>query len=199
MRIAITTRITDAEGYDEPRDALAQDWAGFMAQAFPEAAWMPFPNLGTNAISQANAWGIDAIILSGGNDLGERPLRDETEKALLTWAIDNGKPVFGVCRGLQLIQHYFGGPLEPCDGHAGTRHSVRIGGSGMDVNSYHNWCIPEAAEGLEPLAVAQDGSVEAVIHEAHPLVGVMWHPERESSCQEADVTLMREVLLGGSR
>lgn len=199
MRIAITMRVVDADEYDEPRDALAQDWTGFMAEAFPDHAWMPFPNVGSDAVALAQKWNIDAIILSGGNDLGEKPLRDITEKALLAWALENEKPVFGVCRGLQLLQEYFGGQLAPCQGHAGTRHSVKVAGSGMDVNSYHNWCIPEAAPGLEPLAFDQDGNIEAMVHEHHPVAGVLWHPEREANCAETDITLMRQVLIGDSQ
>lgn len=199
MRIAITMRIVDAEGYDEPRDALAQDWTGFMAEVFPGDNWMPFPNVGADAAELASAWDIDAIILSGGNDLGERPLRDATEKTLLTWALANDKPVFGVCRGLQVIQDFFGGNLAPCEGHVGTRHSVRVAGSGMDVNSFHNWCIPEAAPGLEVLAKDRQGHIEALVHESKPVAGVMWHPEREAICTETDTTLMRHVLIGGAQ
>ncbi len=204
MRIAITMRIVDAEGYDEPRDALAQDWAGFMSATLPDAAWMPFPNVGVEAVSLATAWDLDGIILSGGNDLGEKPLRDTTEKALLTWAITHGKPVFGVCRGLQLIQDYFGGSLVPCEGHAGTRHEVKVPrtcqlgkvGSFMDVNSYHNWAIDTPASELEGMAVDPYGNTEAMIHNKHAVAGVMWHPERESNYAEYDMTLIQRFFNG---
>lgn len=196
MRIAITMRVVETQEYDEPRDALAQDWADFMAVALPGVAWMPFPNIGENAIALAESWGIEGVILSGGNDLSEKPLRDATERALLQWAIANDKPVFGVCRGLQLIQNYFGGSLEPCKGHAATRHSVIMGDSGMNVNSYHNWCIPQAAPGLEVIAKDADGNIEAVAHESHAIAGVMWHPEREPQCKEIDTLLMQQLFMG---
>ncbi len=204
MRIAITMRIVDTEGYDEPRDALAQDWAGFMSHVFPDANWMPFPNVGVDAVAMAEAWNIDGVILSGGNDLEERPLRDTTEKALLTWAVSTGKPIFGVCRGLQLIQDYFGGSLVQCEGHVASRHQVRIpttnmlgqAGTVLDVTSFHNWTIATPAPGLSSMAIDAHGEVEAMIHQKHRVGGVMWHPEREVNYAESDIKLMHRFFYG---
>ena len=42
-------RVDIAARYDEPRDALAQSWAAFMADALPLARWMPIPNIGAEA------------------------------------------------------------------------------------------------------------------------------------------------------
>ncbi len=50
--------------------------------------------------------------------------------------------MFGVCRGLQIMAHYFGYKVTACTGHAGTRHEVSIDGEEHTVNSYHDNCGP---------------------------------------------------------
>ena len=70
-RLGLTMRVTDAVGYNEPRDSLAQDWAAFMAVVLPEAIWLPIPNLGTEVGRFVNEWELDGFILTGGNDVGE--------------------------------------------------------------------------------------------------------------------------------
>ncbi|MBU1247076.1 MAG: gamma-glutamyl-gamma-aminobutyrate hydrolase family protein [Proteobacteria bacterium] len=204
MRIAVTMRIVDAVGYAEPRDALAQDWGRFLAAALPGAAWMPLPNIGETSVGLAEQWQIDRIIFSGGNDLGERPLRDATERALIAWARMRNIPVFGVCRGLQLLQEVSGGTLAPVSGHAGTRHSLRLVGTSalgtegnrLDVNSFHNWCIQEPASGLRVLAVDSEGNAEAMVHRTLPLGGLLWHPEREPKYALTDIAFIRHLFCG---
>lgn len=93
----------------EARDGLARDWGRFLQWALPEAAWLPVPNLGAGIDRFAGAWGLDGLILSGGEDIGASLLRDETEQALVTWAEQAAIPVFGVCRGLQLLWTLAGG------------------------------------------------------------------------------------------
>jgi gamma-glutamyl-gamma-aminobutyrate hydrolase PuuD len=202
-RIGLTMRVVTAEGYTEERDALAWDWHRFLASAFPDACWLSIPNLGNRVDDYIREWRIDGLILTGGNDLGSAPLRDMTERALLGYALENSIPTFGVCRGLQVIQHHFGGAIRPCPGeaHVSTRHSVRFlqSGSGPTervVNSFHAHGVraDEVADSLQALAVSEDGWVECVAHRARPIVGVQWHPERNAVPDQDDVLLMRRTL-----
>ena len=103
-RIGITMRVEKVRSHDESRDALAHDWQEFMDYAYPEAIWVPVPNIGEKVVDLIGKLGIDGVILSGGNDLGSSPVRDVTENALLSHSISNKMPIFGVCRGLQMIQ-----------------------------------------------------------------------------------------------
>lgn len=85
MKIGVSTRIVAAQGYSEDRDALAQVWGSFLATALPDALWLPIPNLGADRTVQYCAdWGLDRLILSGGDDIGITPLRDVTEKVYST-------------------------------------------------------------------------------------------------------------------
>jgi putative glutamine amidotransferase len=165
------------------------------------------------------AQSIDGLLLSGGSDLdpyyyGEQPIvelgptlpkRDAFEMALLEHVLKRGTPVFGICRGLQLLNVALGGtlyqdlPSQVGGGSIAHRqqmpkwqwtHEVEVSdGSEMAkimkshelrVNSYHHQGIKALADGLVVTARASDGVVEGV--EASNLserwmLGVQWHAE----------------------
>lgn len=199
-------RVTESEQYSERRDSLDQNWGRFISQALPEVFWTPLPNIGGNIRVTAAELGLDGFILTGGDDIGSSPERDETERAILEWVISEDKAVFGVCRGLQFIQAYAGGPLEPCGKkeHVASRHPVRLSdssiwgsyaGAELEVNSYHKFGVRETSlsQSLKALASTADGWVEALMHHER-CVAVMWHPEREDSARPWDVTLIRKTF-----
>ena len=127
LRVGLTMRELHPAGYAEPRDALARAWGAFMQAALPETAWLPVPNLGaTGALQFCARWGINALILTGGEDIGVSPVRDVTERALWQHFVRKRWPVFGVCRGLQLMWTEIGGELEVKTGHIAVRHAVRL-------------------------------------------------------------------------
>ena len=116
--------------------------------------------------------------------------------ALLEIALELKKPLLGICAGMQLLNIHFGGALiqhiTELDAHEGEKiHPVRIlGGRWLPrifgreqilVNSNHHQAVdPERlGTGLEIVAVAEDGMVEAIEYRAEQMVlGVQWHPER---------------------
>lgn len=139
-----------------------------------------------------------AVILSGGNDLvaygGDSPERDAVERALLARAMAERVPLFAICRGAQLVLDAFGISLEPVAGHVGSRHRLLIDGHPFTVNSYHRWGCCELQAPLRVLARSEDGVIEAFTHERLPILGVMWHPERETPFAELDRTLLAQCL-----
>ena len=158
---------------------------------------------------------VDGLILAGGGDVaptvgaadhGQYRLvdksRDIWEGALLAWALEMGKPVLGICRGMQLINVALGGTLwadlpserpglvehqQTLPRGRGT-HPVRVDPtsklagildlSELVVNSGHHQGIKDLAPSLETGALALDGLIEAVCHkDARFVLGVQWHPE----------------------
>lgn len=207
LRVGLTMREAQAKDYDEPRDALARAWSAFMQAALPEAAWLPVPNLGpAGAPAFCDRWGINALILTGGEDVGVSPVRDATERALLQHFVRNEQPILGVCRGLQLMWLELGGQTEARAGHVAVRHRVRcvrdaplgIDAGAREVNSFHGISLREPAAAMrDPIVVfarADDGSAEGVRFGDGPLAGVMWHPEREQAPSAADVALIRSLF-----
>ena len=207
-RIGVTMRVETHDGtHRESRDALARDWAALFATALPEAAWLPVPNLGEAVVDFAERWALDAVLLTGGNDLGSRPDRDSTEFALLAHCIARGFPVLGVCRGLQLVQAYCGGPVAPAHEmhHGGCSHEILassargrelLGGDGLHAPSYHRHGVhrDELATSLEAFAFSPDGVVEGLVHRSAPVTAVQWHPERPLPDPGVAVRLLRATL-----
>jgi len=164
---------------------------------------------------------LDGVFLPGGADIdpesygSERhplcdrsdPPRDRVELMLVRWAMPDRKPVFGVCRGLQIINLAASGTLFQDigdqregslkhdyfpfrDGYSrdhlahdvhvveGTRLHRLTGLSGFAVNSMHHQGIDVLGPGLVASARAPDGVIEAVEAPGDQfLVGVQWHPE----------------------
>lgn len=211
LRIGVTMRRSNAVGYDEERDSLARDWPPFLRWALPEARWMPLPNAGAEIVQVARAWDLQALILTGGEDLGRDTLRDTTELALLHHACAASWPVLGICRGLQLMCHEFGGILAEIDRarHVASTHEIRfpddvfglrLRDSRARVNSFHGIGIPADAvpKNFTIVAQSEDGYAEALADPAMRLLGLMWHPERERPFTELDRRLIRAHLLGTS-
>ncbi len=152
----------------------------------------------------------DGLLLCGGSDIdpkfyneentaskGINTERDQVEFALLKAFVEAGKPVLGVCRGLQLINVYFGGTLYQ-DIETAARHcsfakddlvhmveavqsSVvhKLYGDRFPVNSYHHQAVKQLGKGLVITARSdEDGVIEAFEHTQLPILAVQWHPER---------------------
>ena len=180
---------------------------------------------------------LDGLVLQGGSALdprlyGEAPrhivggtdsIRDRFELDLIRAFVEAGKPVFGICRGMQLINVAFGGTLHqdlvaqgatefphadlPAYDH--HHHPLTIGEGNVlsqwyggathgIVNSIHHQGVARLGDGLRALAHAPDGVIEAIWRDAPGFVlGVQWHPEfqdgRDPDLLPAD-PLMRAFL-----
>jgi len=199
--IGITMRVTSAQGYNELRDTIAQDWPKYMSYLFPHANYFFIPNIEESAIDYCKKKNINLLIISGGDNIGLFEKRDKTELILLEFMINSKLPVIGICRGMQLIHHYFGGIIK--DGnkdfvkeHRATEHKVVIKKEIIIVNSYHNCRIKESTlhSNLSILARnINDNSIEAFIGEN--LLGIMWHPERDLQFSEYTKQLVTKFLL----
>jgi putative glutamine amidotransferase len=208
MKIGITQRVEKINNTNEERECLDQRWIKLLECA--EFEFLIIPNL----ISRVDKWleknNVNGIILTGGNDLSHLEnanntsyQRDKIEMAILDWAKKNKLPVLGVCRGMQMINFYLGGSLSKIQNHAGIIHNIKIFRKGLisetkiNVNSYHDWGIKASDLSLElsVIAVADDNSIEAVIHNKLPWIGIMWHPEREENINDINnINFLKKVF-----
>lgn len=136
----------------------------------------------------------DALLLPGGGDIGGK--LGEEEYMLIKSFIDTGRPILGICRGMQALNVWFGGTLYEdiphhrvtgCDMVHATRACDIIAellGKAPVVNSNHHQALKEIGAGLKPIQWTEDGIIEAVCHESLPIWGVQWHPERQSFVQQ---------------
>ncbi len=149
---------------------------------------------------------LDGILLAGGVDLETPPnLRDRTELTLIGWALEDGKPLLGICRGLQMINQALGGQLyqdiatevpgalnhrasrdAKTAGHVAGNMNIepksRLGGwlgtSTVSTNEFHHQAVKQLGQGLKAVGWSSDGLIEAIESDDNRfVVGVQCHPE----------------------
>jgi putative glutamine amidotransferase len=197
---------------------LGQNVSYLSALTRAGAAPILVPNVGDRQLLRVVYERIDGLLLSGGVDVhpahyGElvhekcgqiSPERDETELALTRWAMEDGKPILAICRGIQVLNVALGGSLfqdiqaqvpgaERHDWHSNhprdylshtvtlvpqTRLGEILSETCLPVNSMHHQAVKAIAPGLGVVARAPDGIIEAVEATGHTFaLGVQWHPE----------------------
>ena len=190
--VAVSQRIDFLEERDETRDALDQDLCRFLLSA----SFLPVPvpnSIGKEIERWLKKIAPELIVLSGGNNIGDCPNRDSTEKALLLYAEANKLPLMGICRGMQMMASEYGSKVVEVHGHVATRHKVS-GKQAMEVNSFHNFAIEKEPSEFEVSARAEDGVIEAIRHKTLPWLGLMWHPEREKEFREEDLNTINALF-----
>lgn len=174
---------------------------------------------------------VDGVLLNGGSDVdpdryGEQPGedtdypdpgRDEFEFGLARAALERGIPIFGLCRGLQIVNVELGGSLiQDLAAAATVDHDVRerfrqpvhrveveegtvlaraLRTRNLGVNSVHHQAVDRLGEGLRSSGRAPDGVIEAVEDSSRGIFGVQWHPEFLGPGEEAgSPDLFREFV-----
>ncbi len=196
--IAISQRVDREVARLENRDALDQRLTCWVT-AFGGMP-LPVPNtLGENIVDWLKVVRPSAVLLSGGNDIGDSLERDRTELLLLRYAEQTKLPVLGICRGMQMLAQYAGAKLVPVKGHTATYHvlkgkDVAYGTLPSEVNSFHSWGLACCPPNYITIATALDESIEAICHRDLPWEGWMWHPEREVNFGEIELARARKLL-----
>lgn len=161
---------------------------------------------------------FDGFLLSGGPDVDAKywhernyvfngeisPYRDEMEILIAREAVNRNKPIFGICRGAQVINIALGGTIyqdiyaqikkDSLEKHSQQApkwyptHNIHIeegskiykshAKSTIRVNSFHHQAVKDVAPGFKVSSRCEDGIIESIEHETCTFaVGVQWHPE----------------------
>ena len=124
----------------------------------------------------------DGFLIQGGKDI------DMWFYDVIKYAMENKKPILGICLGCQTLGTYGNGSLKNVSVHLDTNHEIYIKdetflhdlfGSVINVNSRHEEAIDELSSYFEVIAVSGDGIIEAIKYKYSDtfIVGVQWHPE----------------------
>jgi len=191
--VGLTLRVDFHESIQERRDAIDQRWYVFLEACGLCPILLPNTVLNIDILERLN---LSGIILTGGNSLksmgGDSPEREIFETKLIQFALERKLPLLGVCRGMQMLQEYFGVRLGAVQNHVKTRHSIHYLENERNVNSYHDFGSYSSVAELKILAQSADGVIEAILHESLPIKGIMWHPERESQINSLDIAMFKQ-------
>ena len=216
-KIGISCRVTEATAYHEKRNSLALDWIPL----FEKLGVLPV--LIPNGIKDVRAFlrelGVDAVILSGGNNVSPSiygsteslddvyEVRDATESKIIDACIEGGIPLIGICRGMTMINVHLGGTVtHHVPGHTGVRHEINLSQDSWcavrrkSVNSYHRQAIRpcDLAESLIAFAESDDGYIEGFRHTQLKIYGIQWHPERDIEDEET-LDILNNMMEGKGR
>ena len=144
----------------------------------------------------------DAILFSGGSDINPKlygeeltlsegidDKRDNDEYEYLDAFNKVNKPIFGICRGIQIINVYFGGSLYQHigDNHKDGSHNINVIKNsfidkaypdGMRSNSSHHQAVKKMAPGFKISAISDEGIIEAIECPEKNIYATQFHPER---------------------
>jgi putative glutamine amidotransferase len=184
--------------WDDEAVLLPRAYATAIQRAGGLAVMLP-PDESTDGVLDI----LDGLILAGGADYGENPLRDGFEIALALEALDRDLPLLGVCRGMQLMNLARGGTLishlPDVLGHEDHRavpgafgdHDVRLQEGSLaaraagtlvhPTKSHHHQGVDMLGDGLCATGWASvDELVEAIEDPTRAFaLGVQWHPEAD--------------------
>ena len=204
----MTTRVVSERDYHEIRDSISHDLLNFLN--YQNITPILIPNNLDLALELVNY--ADILILSGGNDLitesdsGGKSrdeflnavhTRNDIELRLIEESRTASRPIFGICHGLQIINHYFGGSLQKIKSkhmHVANEHTTSLVADEsvgwfkareLLVNSYHNYGVDKLGNNLEIIAMSEDNEIEAVSHKSERIMALMWHPERNFSDEKS--------------
>ena len=145
--------------------------------------------------------------------------RDALEFAFFKKAFEKKKPIMAICRGIQVINVALGGtlyqdipteipseiPHRQSEPRNLPSHEVKIlsdtplmelvGKEKMTANSFHHQAIKALGKGLEVMALADDGIIEAVFYSGENYIrAYQWHPERLCTISDDNRTLFDDFI-----
>ena len=165
----------------------------------------------------------DCFLIPGGDDIDAEyyqqenhkkniladPKIDSLDMKVIDYAINNNKPILGICRGLQIINIYFGGTLvQHIDDNSHKKNYddilelniysklINVLPQKFIINSFHHQKIGELGGGLL-IDGTSKGAIELITHKKYPLIATQYHIEQlDDSNTEATMKYFISLING---
>lgn len=137
------------------------------------------------------------LVISGGNTLHkiskkkEDLIRFNFDNFYFKEALDKNIPILGICHGAQFIGSFFNSKVQLIKNHIGKHYIVYKNKKYM-VNSYHNYGITKLGKKLKQTTQTSDKTIESFSYTSKKIIGIMWHPERNSSIKKLDKLILKK-------
>ncbi len=143
---------------------------------------------------------IDPSYYGENNDEGKSvrimPRLDTLDKMVVDYCVKHKAPMLGICRGHQSMNVFMGGSMyQDIENHRDIKeghkvHTIKNKVLDLDefieTNSYHHQAVKDLGKTFEVVARHEDGTVEAIVSNEYPFIGIQWHPEEMVGTKSSD-------------
>jgi len=201
--VCVTQRLLYDKKSKSFKDALDKDLVIFLNKI----GYIPIPVPNLKLSNQKifkllsyykNKLEVKGFIFSGGEDLDKNKERYKIEKNIYSFCVKKKIPLFGICRGLQMIAHLNDVKLLKIQNHVAKRHVIFSKNlkknNKRKVNSFHNFKIHFCPDGYITTHLSNDNIIEGIKHNKLPILAYMWHPEREKKYHQSDISSFKKIF-----
>ena len=205
--IALTMRERENKKYKEKFNAISYEMIDFLNNLNFNIFLIPINNFKINFL---NSFNCNGIIFGPGEDTKfnlnnkKGTKRDLIEYQIYSYALKKNLPLLGICRGMQILNLFYGGKINKVRNHVTYSHKISIidkkfrkiyGDDTMYKNSYHNYGIYNynLSKRLTAWASA-DNIIEGFYDKKKKIYAIGWHPERYKIFKKDDLKFIKNIF-----
>ncbi len=185
MKIITSLRVTNLHDRKEKRDSLDQNLLSILIDSNIHPFLIPSYYGQNKNRKKLNEYlkkiKPDGLLLTGGEDIPKNKFRFSLEKFLFNFFTKNKMPVFGICRGMQVIGIINSVNLRRSKLKLRKKYSISKGNEKLTAKCYFRWELKDIPKNYVLTYSSKNRSIWGIKHKNLKCEGIMFHPERENS------------------